>query len=127
MRALSWTVMAVLACGLAAGCAQQKQEELPVLEPADMAAPPPPVEPVTVHVETPPPPTLADPATPRMPARPAVPGGTYTVQKGDGLMSIARKVYGDAGMWRAIYEANRGTIPNQDALKIGQVLTLPAR
>lgn len=52
--------------------------------------------------------------------------GTYTVQAGDYLGKIAKDVYGDAGKWSAIYEANRATMSNPNALVVGQVLVLPA-
>ncbi len=51
---------------------------------------------------------------------------SYTVVSGDSLSKIAQREYGDAGKWRAIYEANRDTIKNPDLIHPGQVLTLPA-
>lgn len=51
---------------------------------------------------------------------------TYTVRSGDNLSKIARAYYGDSGLWRIIYEANRPTIglsPND--LKVGMRLTVP--
>ena len=63
-------------------------------------------------------------ATPRpAPAQPAV--ATYTVKKGDTLSSIAKKHYGDAGKWQAIYEANRSSLPSPKALRLGQTLIIP--
>ena len=50
---------------------------------------------------------------------------TYTVVAGDSLSKIAQREYGDAGKWRAIYEANRDTVKNPDLIHPGQVLTLP--
>lgn len=52
--------------------------------------------------------------------------GTYTVQAGDYLGKIAKDVYGDATKWSAIYEANRATMSNPNALVVGQVLVIPA-
>lgn len=46
-------------------------------------------------------------------------GGTYTVQRGDTLSSIARR-YNTT--WQAIYELNRSTIANPNLLRIGQVI-----
>ena len=52
----------------------------------------------------------------------------YTVRPGDTLSSIARRHYGDEGLWRVIYEANRRSIgPNPDALQVGMTLTIPRR
>ncbi|ANB19430.1 LysM peptidoglycan-binding domain-containing protein [Dokdonella koreensis] len=51
---------------------------------------------------------------------------TYTVVKGDTLSKIAKKFYGNANRWRAIFEANRDQISNPDLIKPGQVLTIPA-
>jgi nucleoid-associated protein YgaU len=52
-------------------------------------------------------------------------GRTYTVVKGDSLSKIAKRVYGDAGKWRVIYEANRDIIKNPDLIHPDQVLKLP--
>ena len=50
---------------------------------------------------------------------------TYTVVAGDSLSKIAKRELGDAGNWKAIYEANRDTIKNPDLIHPGQVLTIP--
>ena len=53
-------------------------------------------------------------------------GGTYTVQPGDTLSSIAAKTYGNAARWRDIYDANRGVIgADPNVIRVGQVLKLP--
>jgi len=51
-------------------------------------------------------------------------GGSYTVRGGDTLSSIAQSLYGDAGLWYKIAEANgmSGNVP----LVEGQALTLPS-
>ena len=65
------------------------------------------------------------------PARPAQPVGgtgtarTYTVKAGDSLSKIAKREYGDAGKWNAIFEANRDKIKNPDLIHPGQILNLP--
>ena len=51
---------------------------------------------------------------------------TITVQPGDSLSKIAKREYGDANKWHAIFEANRDKIKNPDLIHPGQVLTLPA-
>jgi nucleoid-associated protein YgaU len=51
---------------------------------------------------------------------------TYTVVSGDSLSKIAKKQYGDANKWKAIYEANKDKIKNPDLIYPGQVLNLPA-
>jgi nucleoid-associated protein YgaU len=51
---------------------------------------------------------------------------TYTVVPGDSLSKIAKKFYGNANDWHAIFEANRDKISNPDLIRIGQVLTIPA-
>jgi nucleoid-associated protein YgaU len=50
---------------------------------------------------------------------------TYTVVSGDSLSKIAKREYGDASKWRAIYEANRDQIKNPDLIHPGQVLNIP--
>jgi nucleoid-associated protein YgaU len=50
---------------------------------------------------------------------------TYTVVSGDSLSQIAKRHYGDASKWKAIFEANRDLISNPDLIHPGQVLTLP--
>lgn len=51
---------------------------------------------------------------------------TYTVAKGDSLSKIAKKLYGNANRWRAIFEANRDQLDNPDLIQPGQILKLPA-
>ena len=51
---------------------------------------------------------------------------TYTVVAGDSLSKIAKREFGDANKWKAIYEANRDTIKNPDLIYPGQVLNLPS-
>ena len=52
---------------------------------------------------------------------------TYTIQKGDTLSAIAKREYGDAQEWRAIYDANRETIKDPDRIFPGQKIYLPIR
>ncbi|MGY5885625.1 transglycosylase family protein [Modestobacter lacusdianchii] len=63
---------------------------------------------------------VADPAP--APA-PAPSGGSYTVQPGDTLGSIA-SAQGVAGGWRALYAANQGTISDPHLIYVGQQLAL---
>ena len=53
-------------------------------------------------------------------------GQKYTVKSGDSLSKIAKQVYGDAGKWKKIHEANRDKIPNPDLIHPGQELTIPS-
>jgi Lysozyme like domain/LysM domain len=57
------------------------------------------------------------------PARAAAP--TYTVQPGDSLSGIADRLYGRAGDWRWLYQANRSEIHNPGLIYPGQVLRVP--
>ena len=52
---------------------------------------------------------------------------TYTVQPGDTLSLIARQVYGNAGLWTIIFEANRDTMSNPSLIRPGQVLKIPPK
>ena len=51
---------------------------------------------------------------------------TYQVRPGDTLSRIAGSVYGDAGKWRKIYDANRDKMKSETDIKVGQTLTIPA-
>ena len=50
---------------------------------------------------------------------------TYTVVKGDSLSKIAKALYGSAGKWKVIYEANKDSIKNPDLIYPGQVFRIP--
>lgn len=52
-------------------------------------------------------------------------GQTYTVESGDTLSRIARRVYGNGARWRVIYEANRAMLTSPDHIQVGQVLVIP--
>lgn len=97
-------VAAVVGITLLTGCKKKSEEVTEV--------PPPPPLPEATATYTPPP-VEAAPAT----------GGTYTVQKGDTLWSIAVRHYGNGQKWRDIMAANGMSDPKQ--LKVGQTLTLP--
>lgn len=51
--------------------------------------------------------------------------GSYTVQAGQTLSSIALALWGDAGLWYLLAEANGLT--SDDAVAAGQVLSVPAK
>lgn len=51
---------------------------------------------------------------------------TYTVQKGDCLWNIAKKIYGDGSLYLAIYEANKDKITQPYSIYPGQVLVIPS-
>lgn len=53
------------------------------------------------------------------------PPTTYTVASGDYLSTISARLSGSAGNWPALWYVNKTTVPNPDALSVGQVLTLP--
>lgn len=51
---------------------------------------------------------------------------TYTVTAGDNLRYIARDAYGDADLYRVIYEANVATIGEKaDLIEVGTTLVIP--
>ncbi|MGB5833956.1 MAG: LysM peptidoglycan-binding domain-containing protein [Thiohalocapsa sp.] len=49
----------------------------------------------------------------------------YTVKEGDTLYSIARRIYGESGYWKVIYDANRNLIKDPVKLKLTWKLELP--
>ena len=50
---------------------------------------------------------------------------TYTVQAGDTLSSIAKRLLGNANDYMEIFNANRDQLTNPDLIKPGQVLKIP--
>lgn len=50
---------------------------------------------------------------------------THTVQSGDTLWSLAKKYYGDGGLYTKIVSAN-SAVKNPNVISIGQVLSIPA-
>ena len=55
-------------------------------------------------------------------------GKAYLVQKNDTLIGISKRIYGDASMYRKIYEANKDILPSPSAtLHVGQKLRLPEK
>jgi LysM repeat protein len=50
---------------------------------------------------------------------------TYTVQSGDTLSAIAKKVLGNANDYMEIFNANRDQLTDPDKIKPGQVLKIP--
>jgi nucleoid-associated protein YgaU len=50
--------------------------------------------------------------------------GTYTVQSGDSLGSIAVKVYGSSRKWQQLYELNRDRLSSPSSLQVGQKLRI---
>lgn len=56
---------------------------------------------------------------------PRLANSTHTVAKGDTLGKIAKFYYGDAKRYTDIFEANRGSLANPDAIAVGQQLVIP--
>ncbi|BAW80829.1 peptidoglycan-binding LysM [Candidatus Nitrosoglobus terrae] len=52
---------------------------------------------------------------------------TVTVEPGDTLSSIAKRVYGDANKWHLIYETNQDKLKSPNALRVGMKLTIPVQ
>jgi len=51
----------------------------------------------------------------------------HTVQRGDTLSMIAKKCYGNANAYMAIFEANKPMLKHPDKIYPGQVLRIPQR
>jgi len=52
---------------------------------------------------------------------------TYTVKPGDSLSKIAKNKYGNANLWKTIFEANKDRIKNPDLIQVGWELKIPAK
>lgn len=50
---------------------------------------------------------------------------SYTVQKGDTLEKIAKKMYGDSTKWKKIADANKSKTGDPKKLKVGTKLVIP--
>ncbi len=55
----------------------------------------------------------------------AEPSRMYTVKSGDTLSKIALEMYGDAGKYPQIFEANKPMLTDPDKIYPGQVLRIP--
>lgn len=51
----------------------------------------------------------------------------HTVERGDTLSAIAKKYYGNANKYQAIFEANKPMLSHPDKIYPGQVLRIPAQ
>lgn len=49
----------------------------------------------------------------------------HEVTKGDTLSKIAEQYYGDASLYRKIFEANQDILKNPNLIKVGQKLRIP--
>lgn len=56
---------------------------------------------------------------------PAIEGVPYVVEGGDTLGGIAKKFYGEAGQYTAIFQANTDVLASPDAVEVGQQLHIP--
>jgi nucleoid-associated protein YgaU len=83
---------------------------------------------ITVRPSTMKDPTPTRSAAPPQQAPAATAGGgasTYTVQPGDTLSAIAKKLLGNANDYTAIFNADRDQLTDPDKIKPGQVLKIP--
>ena len=51
----------------------------------------------------------------------------YVVKAGDSLSKIAKREYGDANAWKAIFEANKDQIKDPNLIQPGQKLKIPPK
>jgi LysM repeat protein len=69
--------------------------------------------------------TEAPASSSRQASAPASRETTYTVQPGDTLSAIAKKLLGSADDYMAIFNANKDQLSDPDKIKPGQVLRIP--
>lgn len=55
------------------------------------------------------------------------PDGTYVVQPNDNYWLISTKLYGSGGYFKALAEHNRKKYPDEDKLKVGDVIAAPTK
>lgn len=91
------------------------------LEPASGSSAPSPAATAKPFQET----SSLQPATAARTTSAATAARTYQVRPGDTLSRIAVSVYGDASLWKKIYEANCEQMKNESDIKAGQTLTIP--
>ena len=51
----------------------------------------------------------------------------YEVKSGDSLSKIAKREYGDANAWKAIFEANKDILKDPNKIFPGQKLKIPPK
>lgn len=49
----------------------------------------------------------------------------YEVQRNDTLTRIAKKIYGDSGKWKMLYDENRDLLDGPEKLRLGQKIRIP--
>ena len=130
VRRLPVIGLAVAALWLGTACGGGSSPPAPTQAPGAAASPSPgvvstAVKPSLVPVTASPSPVGATAVA----TKPAATGGeTYAVVSGDTLLTIAEKFYGDATLWRRIYDANTDVIgSNPDALQIDMKLRIPPK
>lgn len=120
--------VAIVAFSMASGgCGmfRKKDQNVQAPPPPDASAygpQPQPFEPVQVQPSGPQPMPM-DPYATSAPSGGFAGGNTYTVQKGDTIFGISRKVYGSNARARDIINANPGI--NPDRITVGQTINLP--
>lgn len=108
------------------GPALRAEGVLPPLEEESAETPAPAPEPEPEPEPAPAPEPEPVPAPEPEPAPAPSVEGTYTVKAGDCLWSIAQEAYGTGTKWGVIYGANKTTVKDPAAIRIGQVLVIPA-
>ena len=71
--------------------------------------------------------TAPSPTTAAAPTASAAGGTPYTIESGDTLLGISEKQYGDATLWRRIFDANKDVIADPDALSVGTKIQIPPK
>lgn len=115
MRAAAVCVL-VAGLALAAGCEQQKREEVPQMDMTALEAPP-------SEMALPP---VVEEMTP-VPVEPSGGAQTYTMKPGDTLYTLARRYYGDGKLWTKIFEANKDKIRDVHDIPVGTMLVIPPK
>lgn len=121
--------------GLVMGTRDQRAGDPPIpgFQPTDRFSPPPAVGPDTTRSPLiPGPEGINPPVSPTSPVKPTLPlsKGTekmHPVQENETLFAIAKRYYGDSGLWKRLAEYNKNRVRSDGSVREGVTLRIPPK